>query len=262
MKIARGPLTLVGMAFIGGAAYAQGEYSWDGLYAGFNAGRASSNTCNDWSLNGAALDPAIAQAFSNRNCPNNSTFVGGVQIGDNFQYKRFVWGFGAEIGSWHAKSHNPSLKYAGSEPPPGTYYYSGKVSPGVFAIVGPRVGYAGDHWMPYVRAGGVITGGSHDSTLSYTPAGATRPTASFNGGKNFTSTGFAAGGGVGLVLSGPWSISAEYLHVSLGSGSNSTTNCTGTASACAAFSGLSLDSVHNSFTANLFRIGVNYWFWY
>jgi len=167
MKIARGLLTLLGMSSIGGAAYAQGEYSWDGLYAGFNAGRVSNNTCNDWSLNGGTLDPAIAAAFSNRNCPTNSTFIGGVQIGDNFQYKRFVWGLGGEIGDWSAKSHNPRLKYEGTESPPGTYAFSGKISPGAFGILGPRIGYAGDHWMPYLRAGTLISGGSHNSTLSY-----------------------------------------------------------------------------------------------
>ena len=262
MIFARRLLGLVAAVSIASAAHAQSDYAWDGLYAGFNAGEVSNTTCNSWSLNGAAVDPAIADAFSNRNCPSNSTFVGGVQIGDNFQYKRLVWGIGAEIGDWRAKNHNPSLKYAGNLSPPGTYALSGKLSPSGFAIIGPRIGYAGDHWLPYLRAGTIITAGSHDSTLSYTPAGTTKPTASFNGGKNFTSTGWVAGGGVELVLSGPWSLSAEYLHVNLGNGSNSTTACTGSASACAAFSGVSLDSTHNSFSANMIRIGINYWFWY
>jgi opacity protein-like surface antigen len=144
MQLARRPVGLVAMISIAGAACAQSDYSWDGLYAGLNAGGASNTTCNSWSLDSATFDPTIAAAFS----------------------------------------------------------------------------------------------------------------------KNFTSTGWVAGGGVELVLSGPWSISAEYLHANLGKGSNSTTTCTGTASACAAFSGVSLDSTHNSFTADMFRIGINYWFWY
>jgi outer membrane immunogenic protein len=250
------------MVSLAGAACAQSGYSWDGVYAGFNMGGASNDTCNSWSLNGAAIDPPVLAAFSKRNCPNNSTFVGGVQIGDNFQYKRFLWGFGAEFDDWSAKSHNQTLKYTGNVPPAGTYEFSGKVSPSGFGIVGPRIGYAGDHWLPYLRVGSIITGGSHNSTLSYTPAGTTRPTTSFSGGKNFTSTGWVAGGGVEVVLRGPWSISAEYLHMNLGNGSNTTSTCSGTPAACAAFSGISLDSTHNSFTANMFRIGINYWFWY
>ncbi|MGO9514518.1 MAG: outer membrane protein [Steroidobacteraceae bacterium] len=98
--------------------------------------------------------------------------------------------------------------------------------------------------------------------LGYTPTGAEAPTASFSGGKNFTSTGWAAGGGFEFVLNGPWSITADYLYANLGKGSNSTTTCTGTASVCAAFSGISLDSIHNSFTAHIFRVGINYWFGY
>jgi outer membrane immunogenic protein len=262
MQLARRLLEFLAMVSISGAAYAQSDYAWDGVYAGFNAGEGSNNTCNSWSLNGATVDPTITDAFSNRNCPNDSTFVGGVQIGDNFQYKRLVWGFGAEFGYWSAKNHNRSLNYMGNVSPAGTYAFSGKLNPSGFGIIGPRIGYAGDHWMPYLRVGSILTAGSHNSTLSYTPAGTKIPSASFSGGKNFTSTGWVAGGGVGLVLSGPWSLSAEFLHLNLGSGSNSTTTCTGTASACAAFSGVSLDSTHNSFTANMFRIGINYWFWY
>lgn len=197
-----------------------------------------------------------------RNCPSNSTFVGGVQIGYNFQGQRLVWGLGVDFDAWGAKSQNHSLTNTGQVPPPGTYHFSGKLNPNGFGVIGPRIGYAGDHWLPYLRAGTVIAGGSHNSTLSFTPAGATQPTASFSGGKNFTSTGWAAGGGVEIVLSGPWSVKAEYLHANLGKGSNSTTSCTGSASACAEFSGISLDSVHNSFTANIIRFGINYWFEY
>ncbi len=55
------------------------------------------------------------------------------------------------------------------------------------------------------------------------------PNASFGEGKNFASTGWAAGGGAEIGLNGAWSITAEYLHVSLGKGSSSTAACAGTA---------------------------------
>src|SRR4029077_18265379 len=110
--------------------------------------------------------------------------------------------------------------------------------------------------------GAIITNGSHNSTVRYTPAGATKPTASFSGGKNFNSTGWVAGGGTEIGLNGAWSITVDYLHANFGRRSNSTTTCNGPASACAAFSGISLNSSHSAFTANIFRIGVNYWFGY
>jgi hypothetical protein len=53
--------------------------------------------------------------------------------------------------------------------------------------------------------------------------------------------------------------------VNLGAGSNSTAGCSNIPSApgtCAGFSGTTLDSNHNGFSANMFRIGINYWFSY
>jgi hypothetical protein len=238
----------------------QGEASWDGVYAGVNLGAGSNATCDSWALSGAT--PAIAAVFYNRTCPNSDRFVGGAQIGDAFQYQRLVWSFGADFDAWSAGSYDRSLRYAGKVPPPGTYTFSGRLSPSGFGIIGPRIGYAGDHWLPYLRVGAIITGGSRGSTLSYTPTGTAKPTVSFSGGRTFASAGWVTGGGVELVLSGPWSISADYVHASLGNGSDSIASCAGSASACAAFSGISLDSAHNSFTANIFRIGINYWFGY
>jgi len=253
---------LLALASIAGIAFAQSDKPWSGSYAGVNAGGARNGACASSTLSGAAINSASIATFPGRYCPSGG-IVGGVQIGEDFQTKRLVWGVGADLDAWSAKNDNPSLKYAGaSAAPPGAYAFSGKLSPNDFAIVGPRIGYAGDLWLPYLRVGAIITTGSHNSTLSYTPAGTTKSTASFSGGKNFKSTGWAAGVGTEIGLNGAWSITAEYLHVNLGKGSNSTAACSGSASACAAFSGISFDSVHNGFTANLFRVGINYWFSY
>jgi hypothetical protein len=48
--------------------------------------------------------------------------------------------------------------------------------------------------------------------------------------------------------------------VKLGKGSNTTTTCTGNATVCNSFAGFSLDSIHNSLTFSLIRIGVDYEF--
>ena len=252
---------LVAFTSIAGVASAQSSKPWDGFYAGVNAGGAQNSTCTSSTLNGATIDSASLRTFSSRYCPSGG-IVGGVQIGENFQTKRLVWGVGADLDIWSAKDNHSSLKYTGAAPPPGSYAFSGKLRPNGFAIIGPRIGYAGDLLLPYLRMGAVITTGSHDSTLSYTPRGITKPTASFSGGKNFTSTGWVAGGGTEIGLNGAWSITVEYLHVNLGRGSNSTATCNAFTSACAAFSGISLNSVHNVFTANTIRVGINYWFGY
>lgn len=252
-----GLLLLVSIA---GVAAAQSDQPWDGFYAGLNAGGAWSTSCNSGTPNAGLVDPAAVTVQFNRNCPNG-TFVGGAQVGDNFQYKRLVWGVGIDLDTSSASDSSQTLKHTGAMPPAGTYTLSGKLSPNGFAVIGPRMGYAGDLWLPYIRVGTVVAAGSHNSTLTFTPAGATKPVASFNGGKNFASNGWAAGGGTEIGLNGAWSITAEYLHVSLDS-SDFTSNCNGSPSDCAAFSGISLYSTHNRFTANIFRIGINYWFGY
>jgi outer membrane immunogenic protein len=261
-KLAFCPAAIVGWFCLASVTPVHSETAWDGFYAGLNAGEAQNKTCNNWTLSGAVTDPALVTAFAQRTCPNNNTFIGGLQFGFNAQTHRLFLGLAADYDIWGDKNQSGSLKYPGPVPPAGTYAFSGRLNPNGFGVIGPRFGYAGDHWSPYLRVGGVITGGSHNSTLTYTPVGAVRPTASFSGGKNFTSFGWAAGGGFEFVLHGAWSIRAEYLHVDLGNGSNSTTSCSGSVSACAEFSGISLDSTRNAFTADIVRIGFNYWFSY
>jgi opacity protein-like surface antigen len=250
------------LSLAAGAACAQSDTPWDGAYAGLSLGRAGNDTCNSWSPGGASIDSAAIAALSSRNCSNGSEMSGGVQIGENFQYKHLLWGIGADLDIWTGASHSEVVKYAGSAPPPGTYVVSGKLNPSEFAIIGPRIGYASRQWLPYLRVGALVSLGSRSGTLTYIPQGTTKPAAAFDGGANFASIGWAAGGGFEWGLNGPWSISVEYLHMNLGKGSNSATTCTGTASACAAFSGVSFDSTHSGFTANMFRIGFNYWFAY
>jgi len=253
---------LVAMVAIAGAASAQSDIPWNGVYLGVNAGEASSSTCNRWALNGAMIAPAVAFKFSNRDCSNSSALVGGVRLGENFQYKRLVLGIDADLDLWGAKGFNQSLKYSGAVPLPGTYHYSDKPSPGGFAVIGPRIGYAGDTWLPYIQVGTIIAAGSHGSTLYYTPTGAKVPTASFSGGRDFSSTGWVAGGGFELGLNGAWSITAEYLHSNFGKGSNSSGTCNGSVPACAAFSGISFNNIHEGFSANIVRVGITYWFGY
>ena len=175
---------MLALASFWGARPVRGEASWDGVYAGVNLGAGSNTACDSWALSGAAIDPAVASVFYNRTCPGKGAFVGGVQIGDAFQYKRLVWSFGADFDAWGARNLRRSLRYAGNVPPPGTYAFSGRLSPSGFAVIGPRIGYAGDHWLPYLKVGAIITGGSRGSALSYTPTGTAKPTVSFSGGRN------------------------------------------------------------------------------
>src|SRR5271166_6356958 len=135
MKHARVGLILSACAMFAAAAQdviATGGTDWRGFYAGVNLGGAWNSTCNSWTPAGT-LPPGVATAFYNRDCPNNRTFVGGAQIGYNFQSDQLVWGFGLDYDIWSAKNRNRSFTYAGPTPPPdGTYAFTGKVSPNGF----------------------------------------------------------------------------------------------------------------------------------
>jgi outer membrane immunogenic protein len=257
MKLTTRSAVLIALISISGAASAQGIVAtstsdrWAGFYVGVNGGVAVSTTCNTWEANGPLAGTAL---FNNRDCPNKTAGVGGVQIGYDFQSDQIVWGFGLDYDFYSAKTKTKSLVYSGTTFPDGTYTFTGKNSPSGFGILGPRIGYALDNWLPYIRAGGVFTSGKSNLTAT-APNGAI-----FDGGKNYKSHGFGVGAGVDYALPESWSIRAEYTYVNLGKGSNSLTGCTGSTAACDAYQGLSLDNIHNSFTFSIIRIGVNYEF--
>jgi outer membrane immunogenic protein len=241
------------------AALAQSDKPWAGVYAGADLGGTGSATCANAALTGVSTDEVGGLSFSA--CPT-SALVGGVQGGENFQTKRFVWGLGADLDIINVKRSSESLKSASGAFPSGTYTYSGRLSPSGLLMLGPRVGYAGDLLLPYLRAGGLTTVGGRNSSVSFTPAGTTKSTAPFSGGDNFSSTGWAAGGGSEIGLNGAWSISVDYLHLSFGGGAHATTSCSGGAAACSAFTDVALVSGHTGFHENMFRVGINHWFGY
>jgi outer membrane immunogenic protein len=247
----------IGGVVIVRTAHAQSGNVWDGVYVGVNAGAAHGSTCNQWTPGGSGSDAPL----TNNDCVG-SAVVGGFQIGDNMQYGRVAWGLGADIDVWHATNSNSAVTYSGGSVPHGNYVFSDRVAPKGFALLGPRIGYAGNQWMPYLRAGAMVPFGKHDNTLYYRPTGAANSTASFDGGKSFSSAGWAAGAGAEWGLKGAWSISAEYLHASFGKASGAVAGCGGTAANCAAFSGISFGDVHDASHANILRIGISYWFSY
>lgn len=255
-------LSAIALAGLSGVATAQSDKPWDGIYAGVNAGGTSSSICQNWTPSGASVGPATVGAFGNRNCSNGRTFAGGFQIGDNVQYQHLLLGLGAEFDVGTAGSQKETLKSTGGALPAGAYALSERLSPDGFVTLGPRIGYAGRQALAYLTAGAALAVGPNKSQFSFTPAGTGKSSALFDGGRNFAAAGWVAGGGAEWGLNGPWSISAEYFHLSFGRGGNAVAPCTGTASACAVLSNLSFESSHTGFSANAFRIGVNYWFGY
>jgi opacity protein-like surface antigen len=242
-------------------AQAQSNQPWDGAYVGFNLGDETSAACNTWQAAGSTLNPASAASLSADSCAGGHV-LGGLQVGEMFQFGRVIWGLGLDLDAASSPVNTQVVEFKGAAAPAGAYAFSGRTSPRGYAIAGPRLGYAGDVFQPYLRAGAILALGRANAKLSFTPAGATAADATFAGGKSFSTAGWVAGGGTEIGLNGAWSIGLEFLHANLGKGSDATAACAGAASACAAFDGLMFDDVHDRFSVNLYRIGITYWFGY
>src|SRR5271166_2217570 len=106
-------MVILALASIAGVARARTDVPWDGGYFGGNLGYPSTSTCNSWALSGATIDSAVASEFNSQNC-SAGALVGGVQFGENVQYKRLVLGVAADLELWSAKHVNESLIYTGA----------------------------------------------------------------------------------------------------------------------------------------------------
>jgi outer membrane immunogenic protein len=230
---------LLALGAVSGAALAQNA-QWDGFYIGLNAGVLTNSTCTNWT----PTNPAVIARFNTSNCPSNSVFLGGGQLGYNWQINQIVIGLEGDYDGVNSKTKSRIYDYpGGAVVPAGTFSFYGKNTPNGLGTIRARFGYAVDNWLPYVTAGAALAGGSTRSSATFTPLNATAPTASFAGGRTYSSNGWTAGAGVEYQIERAWSVKAEWLYVKLGSGANQVSSCTTTiAGGCDAFGNLNLQS--------------------
>lgn len=206
---------------------------WSGSYIGFVAGAAvghsSLNNAIDCSFAGFLCDPthypengALLSATASGS-KTDAAFTGGVVGGYNWRLDRAIYGIEADVSYLHlrltrggnASSLNPGLNNGGAPPVP------------VVATVGTT---AGMDWLATFRgrAGYLVrpdllvfaTGGlaltNQSASYSYVDNWI------FNGGAAGSSktsqlaAGYAAGAGIDWIVSGNWTLRAEYLHFGFG----------------------------------------------
>ncbi len=195
-----------------------GPAMWRGLYVGGHIGGAWGDVDvkdkNEW----RGKDPDASVSF------NNSGFMGGGQIGYNFQSGRLVYGLEADIGkldisgksSMNAMNHHVGPNWVNSK-------YS--VSTGLYGDITGRLGYAANRNLFYVKGGAAFLsidakahykGGSDGCRESNKPCDWNIFPAEFDFGKSDTNWGWTIGAGVEHSLSSSWSIKAEYQHFDFG----------------------------------------------
>ena len=159
---------------IAAPVYMPPAFTWTGFYVGANAGYGFGNVnANGWA-----------------NVGDLDGFVGGGQVGYNYQMGQFVVGLEADLQAADLSSGN-NLGLIGVK----TEY---------FGTVRARVGVAFDRFMPY------ITGG-----WAYGNVKTSLPGIGFSSDRSHTG-GFAVGGGLEYAVTNNLIAGVEYLYVDLG----------------------------------------------
>jgi outer membrane immunogenic protein len=233
-------------------------YNWTGFYVGGNVGASFGRAKTDYS----GTQTGIIPAFANSAITEPSGFIGGGQIGYNWQFSPiWVAGIEADIQWAHEVDHNTvqqSFAFAGVPgvvPIPATsgteaIDYNTKID--WFGTVRARAGYLwgnGGSVLTYITGGLAYGRVGIDGTTGVsitTPAFFTIN--SFSQSK--VNTGWTVGSGTeGMTGIPGLTYRIEYLYVDLGSVDTNTILVTGTQI-----------HTHTHFNDNIIRAGFNYLF--
>jgi outer membrane immunogenic protein len=212
--------------------YMPPPFSWTGFYIGVNAGGA-------WAQRNAT-DSLLGLSFSNGN--NNGAFIGGGQLGFNYQFGNFVLGVEGDFDG------------VGNTNSPG----SGVARPGIGTILvtsnnrwittlAARLGVTSDTWLFYGKAGGGWVGNDNFTITNGTTGASTTIS------NNNTSSGWLVGAGIEWAFTPNWSAKIEYDYLGLNSQ-------TFTAPAGGFLAGDTFTT--NSNNVQMVKVGVNYLFNY
>ena len=206
-------------------------FTWTGFYVGINAG-AMFNAYNNNTSN------FVYGGSSQSN--NKIGFIGGGQVGYNWQYNQILLGLEADFNGHSSISSNNSI-----------YGFGGGNSGSGFLGTGRgRLGYLFTPSFLVYITGGVAYGNpfsSANNTAAYFlfPGLGGAYGAGFNSNQNQFRVGYTGGGGFEYMFTPNWSVKAEYNYVDLGRQSSNFGTFFGGGSRS---------------TAHLARLGVNYHF--
>ena len=212
-------------------------YNWTGFYVGLNAG-------GSWGRQDHAVVSATTGVAVLSNSDRIDGFVGGGQIGYNWQVNQWVFGLEADFQGSAQKGDGSFFvaPIVGAAAVPGlSATYSDKLE--WFGTARARVGWAFDRWMPYVTGGWAFGHGKLEGTA------VSVATVAFNAGKDYS--GWTVGGGVEWAFLNNWSAKVEYLYIDFGNVGPM---------AFAGTAPITLVTGSSRLTDNIVRVGFNYHF--
>lgn len=214
---------------------------WCGFYAGVNAGGGWSNDTVDvggypifanplevfTTVNLAAAVTGANGAFS----PRGSGFIGGGQIGYNWQFGTWVAGFETDIQGSTIKGSSIGATSVSVAPPiAGTTRTGLTISDKLdyLGTVRGRLGYTITPTVLVYGTAGLAYGDVSSTTgIGQVTTGPSQATInapySSSASSSSTRAGWTAGGGLEWMFAPRWSVKAEYLHYDLGSASYNNT---------------------------------------
>jgi outer membrane immunogenic protein len=207
-------------------------FSWTGFYIGGNIGAG-------WGQ-GNVVDSLFGVNFTNG---NSASFLGGGQVGGNYQFGSFVIGAEADF-DWFANNNNSGN---------GTTVSIGGV-PTILRVsandrwettLAARFGYAWDHSLFYGKAGGGWVGAGN---FGVTNVGTGASVAVSNGNTN---VGWLLGAGFEYAFTQNWTAKLEYDYLALNNASYNVTIPS---------TGLVDTFTNGGRNVQTFTIGVNYLF--
>jgi outer membrane immunogenic protein len=174
--------------------YAPPPFSWTGFYLGGNIGGAWANR--------DVTDTLLGVNFNNGN--NNGVFIGGGQLGFNWQVSNFVLGFEADIDGAANNNDNTGTVFI---PAVGTIQVTSNNR--WITTLAARFGVTNGYWLFYGKAGGGWVG-NDDFTVTNLTTGA-----SITAANNNTNSGWLVGAGIEWAFAPNWSAKVEYNYLGL-----------------------------------------------
>jgi len=171
-------------------------FTWTGFYIGGNIGAA-------WAQR--TVTDVFGNSFTGS---SNARFIGGGQLGYNWQAGNFVFGVEGDIdGIASNNNRGGGAVFVGGRGP----FVVTASSTNWVGTLAARFGWAADHWLFYGKAGGGWVGNSSGFTVTNLATGV-----SFGSGSSSNVGGWLLGGGVEYAFTNNWSLKGEYNYIELG----------------------------------------------
>lgn len=189
------------------------EYSFKGFYVGGNLGRGWGNADT-----GVFPLPSATQFVNLKRQtlrPDPSGFVGGGQVGYNWQHRNFVFGLEADMsfGSIDGTETLTPITQNDGTPFPGAGFISAHQDTSFLMTYRPRVGIAlTPRFLIYGTGGFAVAHVNYSAVTDFRPVGTTHYPVKFDVNK----VGYAAGAGAEFLVAKRWTVRGEYLFVDLG----------------------------------------------